>query len=79
MKKHEELISKVIIKNGCITLNFRYPYEIELNRIPTPLALMQWVHHLCEKNWMDSERICIFIEAVAANKGWKMHPLTPPQ
>jgi hypothetical protein len=50
-------------------------YLFELARIPTPLHLLQWVHHLSEKTWMDRERIHEFIGKVAAYQGWELERL----
>jgi hypothetical protein len=65
----------ITIEAGWITLNWRYPYDIELSRIPDHPALLRWVNHLCEKGWMDGHRISLFIEAVARHKGWSLHGL----
>lgn len=65
----------ITIAAGYITLNWLYPYDIALDRIPDPLALLRWTAHLAEKTWMNSHRLSLFIEAVAARKGWKLHGL----
>jgi hypothetical protein len=49
-------------------------YEIDLDRIKEPLDLVSWVLQLCEKSWMDNQRIEIFCLVVASHKNWG--PLT---
>lgn len=66
-------IKKVVVDDGWITLNFQYPYEIDLNRISTPLHLVNWVAHLCGKTWMTRDRVYYFVEAVCKAKRWKIH------
>jgi hypothetical protein len=52
-----------------------YEYSIALDRIPTPLSLLEWVHHMSEKGWDETtpERISRFIAIVCTIKGWKLH------
>jgi hypothetical protein len=45
-------------------------YDITLEEIPTPLDLLRWVVHLSEKNWMDAERLGVFVQEVAQAKKW---------
>jgi len=52
-----------------ITLNFLYPYQIDLDRIKNERDLLAWSLHLCEKNWMNTNRIAAFIHKVAEFKG----------
>jgi len=56
-------------RNKSITLK-PWSYVIELNRIPTPEALLDWVWHLSEKNWMTTAYIRELIERVYKIKGW---------
>lgn len=60
-------------RNNTCTLLYRYPYEIDLDRITTPSDLLSWLLHLCEKNWMNTERLSEFAERVADFKGWRIH------
>jgi hypothetical protein len=48
-------------------------YWIELKRIKGYHDLLAWVHHLSGKAWIDGEAISQFIEAVCAQKGWKIY------
>jgi hypothetical protein len=52
-----------------------YDYWIEMHRIPSPLALLQWIAHWGAKGWkgMTSDEISAFVEAVCERKGWKLH------
>ena len=55
-------------------LNFRYDYEVDLDRIKTPLALIGWARHLSGKNWMRSrDHIDEFLKVVCEIKGWRDH------
>lgn len=70
---------KIVIdeQNETITLNFSYPYEIDLDRIKTRADLLHWVAHLCEKNWMNTWRIRKFMEHVSDYRCWHVwqrHP-----
>ena len=47
-------------------------YDITLEEIPTPLDLLRWVVHLSEKNWMDAERLAVFVLVVVEAKEWRM-------
>jgi hypothetical protein len=56
-------------RNKSITFK-PWSYVIELSRIPTPEALLDWVWHLSEKNWMTTVYIRELIERVYKIKGW---------
>ena len=56
-----------------LLLRFQYDYEVDLDRIKSEAALLNWVLHLCEKTWMTTERMAFFIEAVAAIKNFNVH------
>ena len=60
--------SHITIEDGFITLDYAYPYDIELSRIPDERALLHWVHHLSGKTWMNNDRIAEFIGKVSAFK-----------
>ena len=59
-------------ERGTCTLHFRYPYEIDLDRIQTQDNLLGWVRHLAGKPWMNRERLGLFIDAVAKHKGFRI-------
>jgi hypothetical protein len=47
------------------TVTFGYAdYEINLDMIRTETDLLEWIQHLCEKTWMDTDLIREFIETV---------------
>ena len=48
-----------------------YEYDIEWDRIDSPGKLLGWIHHLCEKNWMDTYRMFLLIEHVGRHCGFK--------
>jgi len=56
----------------CITWG-GYEYWINKERLDTPFKLLGWVRHLCEKRWMDNEKIEFLIEIVAQKNGWDVH------
>jgi len=54
-----------------------YSYPLALDRITSPLHLLQWIAHLGEKEWeeMTPWRIRRFIECVCNEKQWNLwHP-----
>lgn len=51
------------------TINIRYPYVIELNRIKGPTALLEWTYHLGKKGWMTARLLGEFVRVVAEIKG----------
>lgn len=59
---------KIVIADGYVTLNYRFSYEIKLSRIKDEASLLRWVRHLAGKNWMNLERLCIFIDKVGTFK-----------
>jgi hypothetical protein len=60
-------------EDDIITLGFAYPYEIELERIRSPLALLEWVDHLMEKDRMKKEYLRAFLRKVCQIKKWNLH------
>jgi len=62
--------------NKWLTINISYPYEIELKRIPSYAALLQWSLHLAGKSWMDLDYLREFIEIVCHVKGWNIYQKT---
>jgi hypothetical protein len=59
--------------NNVLLLRFRYDYEIDLDRIKTPLDLLGWALHLCGKTWMSTEHLHNFIETVCKIKKFNVH------
>jgi hypothetical protein len=35
-----------------LLLRFEYDYEVDLDRIESEVALLNWILHLCEKTWI---------------------------
>ena len=50
-----------------------YPYLIHKDRINNPIKLIWWIHHLCEKNWMDLRAIENLIELTTKLMNIKMY------
>lgn len=48
-------------------------YQIDLDRVPTPLALLNWIHHLSEKNWISTTHVHDLIDEICRIKGWDHH------
>src|SRR5262249_13529091 len=48
----------------------RDDYAFATERIDSPLALVGWLHHLCEKVWFDRETAAELIEKVSDHFGW---------
>jgi hypothetical protein len=61
---------KIVIDsiNGTVTLNFDYPYQIDLDPIKTEGDLLRWTLSLTEKSWMNLDRLNTFIRKVAKHK-----------
>jgi hypothetical protein len=70
---HDPDEDKIAIKNGWITLNFAYPYEIDLDRIKTERDLLAWALHLTTKTWMNRKRLHYFIEKVGKHKNLNIY------
>lgn len=45
-----------------------YNCEVDLERINSLDNLLIWSRHLCRKNWMTTERLAKFMDAVAEIK-----------
>lgn len=52
-----------------------YEYSIKLDRITTPMDILQWLNHIGGKQWrgMTGPRVAEFIDAIARRKGWNIH------
>lgn len=75
-EKHDRKMDKIFKYNeslNIMTIDVRYPYEISLDRIATPIKLVGWIEHLSEKNWMTKILVIEFIRRVCLIKGWKQH------
>lgn len=48
-------------------------YSIELNRIKTRAALLEWTHHLCGKSWITTDMLEDFIGQIHVYRGWKLY------
>lgn len=60
------------IRDGAVGFPTRN-YWIELSEIKSYRDLVGWIHHLVGKTWVTNEMISDFIEAVCANKGWRIY------
>lgn len=65
--------SNIYFENGCIVLNVRFPYEIELSRIDTPDKAFRWIIHLLEKNWVTRELLFDFVTELQNHFGYNLH------
>ena len=75
LKTNEERMDKIFsfTDNNCLIVNVVYPYEVDLDRLPTPAHLIGWVRHLSKKTWMSTDLIAEFIDRVCQTKGWDPH------
>jgi len=60
-------------KNGHLIINIGSPYAIDLSIIKTKSDLLERVHHLTEKEWMNSDHLRRFIEIACHLKGWDVY------
>ena len=64
--------SLVMIENDEIRF-ISHGYWIELSKIKTRRDLIQWIHHLLEKQWVTTPMIRQFIEQVCKYRNWKIY------
>lgn len=43
------------------------PYPIEFNRCDTPVKILEWVRHLCKKQWVTREHIAYFVSQATSH------------
>jgi hypothetical protein len=60
---------EVDLERGVVMLYFKYPYEVDLDRIKNERDLLAWVIHLCGKHWMTPSYLKRFARTVAEVKG----------
>lgn len=72
---HQFFSERVVFISSTNVLLLRFgdiDYDIELARIQSESDLLAWVCHLTGKDWINPERLRIFIEAVATIKGFQI-------
>lgn len=62
----------VEVENGEIGF-IGHQYWIELDRIKTRAALLEWIHHLLGKRWVTNDMLSDFIEKVCEIRKWKLY------
>ena len=73
-KQHErKLARQCFIRGKYLTLHVVYPYHIELSRIDTKDKLIEWIHHLSEKNWITPQLIRRIIDLVSKHFGFQVY------
>ena len=65
--RREELAELCRIEDGYIVLKPGGPYHIELERCSTPLSIIEWTVHLCDKPWMTLDLLQRFIAVATAH------------
>lgn len=50
-----------------------FTYDIEWDRLKTPLELLGWVSHLSQKNWLCLIQLGRFVDLVASRNKWNIH------
>jgi hypothetical protein len=74
IEEYDRKMDKAFVFSGrVLTINIRYPYEIELSRIPSYKSLLRWVLHLSEKVWFEGDYVNEFIKRVCKHKGWNLY------
>lgn len=68
-----ELASQVYVKDDCIVINVSYEYPIELSRCDSHAKILEWVTHLCAKNWTTPPVLERFIHVAAQTHGLNVH------
>ena len=63
----------VYIEGNYLVLNVRYPYDIELSRIDTPMKVKEWIIHLLEKNWITREILFEMVDLLQQYFGYDLH------
>ncbi len=63
----------VYIDGNYLVLNIRYPYDIELSRIDTPVKAYQWIVHLLEKNWVTRAVLSEMVSLLEEKFGYNLH------
>lgn len=58
-------------ENRTLTINAKYPYEVDLDRCPDLRALVEWTEHISTKEWATRQILGEFIRRVMTIKGWK--------
>lgn len=50
-----------------------HEYTILKERVTSTESILEWVNHLCEKNWVTTEHLSLFIEHASAHIGVSIH------
>ena len=72
---HQFFSERIVFISSRNVLSLRFSdidYDVDLDRIQTEGDLLAWVCHLTGKDWMNSERLRLFIEAIATIKGFRI-------
>ena len=54
--------AKIYIDDGCIVLDYVYPYYISLDRCDTPEKILGWCEQLSHKTWITKDRLLWFMQ-----------------
>ena len=49
------------------------PYPIDLDRVKTPLQLLNWLFHLLTKKWFGWRAARKLISMICDRRGWEYH------
>ena len=52
-----------------------WPYEIDFDRVNTPLQLIGWLDHMLAKTWFDGLAARKLISMICDRRGWEYHGL----
>ena len=72
-QQDEELRRVVFVKGNYIIVNASYPYQVPVDECRTAEGLLNWVYHLTEKSWMNTEILRRFMEVASGQTGVKLY------
>lgn len=50
-----------------------YEYFIDWSRIMTQLDLLEWIEHLCGKDWFTLDNVERLIQVACKKRGWNIY------
>lgn len=72
---HDSISQKCYVEGDAIILRVRGggEYPVHFSRCSTPEALLGWVYHLGEKNWMTASLMRRFVFHASKHHGFELH------
>lgn len=69
----DPMAGKVFLAKKCLCFRIRPFYDIELNRLDTPLKAYRWIVHLLGKNWITREALHKMVCLLQEHFGYNLH------